>query len=455
VASELTLTLMIGNLAEPAPRAVMEALTDVSVTIGAGGSSPSGFDLKFATSKVSPIITQLLPSGYFDAPTRVVIVATLRGATTVLMDGVITQQEVVPSDEAGKSVLSLKGEDLTRMMDVIDFGSLIPYPAMPAEARVALMLAKYIPIYRIVPMVIPSVLIDVPLPADIIPQQSGTDLEYINTLADRVGYTFYLQPGPVAGVSVAYWGPKLQAAIPFLPAPTPLAIDWDGASNVESLQFSFDGFKKTLFYVPVKLDDVPVPLPIPVPDVTPLSPPLGQKDPIPLKVSPLVGLSGYSIIEATVIALAKSADAANVIAGQGTLDVLRYGSILPSRTVVEVQGAGITFDGQYFVSSVTHTIKPGSYKQSFTLQRNRLIAGGGMGLDPGSLGLGQQLPAFTSAAGQAASPPAGAPVAPPPPPNPPLPTPSTPLPVQAPTGPLAPAAGGGSVTTALPASPTG
>ena len=64
------------------------------------------------------------------------------------MDGVITQQDVVPSDESGKSVLSVKGEDLTRMMDVIDFGSLIAYPAMPAEARVALMLAKYAPDLR-------------------------------------------------------------------------------------------------------------------------------------------------------------------------------------------------------------------------------------------------------------------------------------------------------------------
>ena len=35
--------------------------------------------------------------------------------------------------------------------------------------------------------------------------------------------------------------------MPFLPTPPPLAIDWDGRSNVESLQFSFDGFKKTLF----------------------------------------------------------------------------------------------------------------------------------------------------------------------------------------------------------------
>ena len=437
MASELTLSLMIGMGLDPAPRVVMEALTEVSVSIGAGGSTPSGFDLKFATSKLSPITTQLLPSGYFDPPTRVVIAATLSGSATVLMDGVITQQDVVPSDESGKSVLSLKGEDLTRMMDVIDFGSLIAYPAMPAEARVVLMLAKYLPIYGIVPLVIPSVLINVPLPNETVPQQSGTDLQYINTLAEQVGYTFYLQPGPAPGMSTAYWGPKLQMAIPFLATPPPLAIDWDGSSNVESLQFSFDGFKKTQFIVWVKLPDVPVPLPIPVPDVTPLSPPLGQKDPMPLKITPLVGLSGYNPIQAAAIALAKTADSANIISGQGTLDVLRYGSILPARTVVQVQGAGITFDGEYFVSTVTHTIKPGSYKQSFTLQRNRLI--GGSALDPASYGLGQQLPAFSSSATTS---------------TPALPGPGPALPVPAPAGPAVPATAGASTASSLPASPT-
>ena len=452
MASELILSLLVGLGLDPAPRAVMEALTDVTVSIGAGGTTPSGFELKLATSKTSLITTQLLPSGYFDPPTRIVIAATLQGSTTVLMDGVITQQDVVPSDESGKSVLSLKGEDLTRMMDVIDFGALIPYPAMPAEARVALILAKYAPIYGIVPMVIPSVLIDVPLPTDTVPSQSGTDLAYVNTLADKVGYTFYLQPGPTPGMSMAYWGPKLQAAIPFLPTPAPLAIDWDGASNVESLQFSFDGFKKTQYYVLIKLDDVPVPIPVPIPDVTPLSPPLGQKDPIPLKITPMTGLSGYSLIEATVIALAKAADAANVISGQGALDVLRYGSILPARTVVGVQGAGITFDGDYFVSSVTHTIKPGSYKQSFTLQRNRLIGGSGS-LDPSSYGLGQQLPGFAVTPAPASGASAGAPVAPPSPPAPPLPTPTTPLAPAPPGAPAVPVTGGGSVAGSLPASP--
>ena len=155
----------------------------------------------------------------------------------------------------------------------------------------------------------------------------------------------------------------------------------------------------------IKLDNVPVPLPIPVPDITPLSPPLGLKSPMPLKIEPLTGLAGFTPIEAAAVALAKASDAANVISGSGSLDVLRYGSILDARTIVRVHGAGITYDGDYFVDTVTHTIKPGSYKQSFTLVRNALIAGTGSLFDALSFALSvpQQLAGFATSAVESAA----------------------------------------------------
>ena len=437
MASELTLSLLIGGTnPQPAPRVVIESLVSASVTVSTTGKS--GFDLSFAVSTGSPLLTDLLPAGYFDPPTRVILVATMAGTATVLMDGVITFQEMVPNNEPGKSVLSIKGDDLTRMLDLIDLTG-FPYPAMPAEARVALAVAKYAPLYGIVPLVMPSVLIDVPNPTVEIPAQRGTDLNYIKTLADRVGYVFFIQPGPQPGKSLAYWGPMLLTAIPFLPTPSPIAIDWDGASNVESLQFSFDGFAKTQWVVLIQVNSLPVP--IPVPDVNPISPPLGQKSPLPLKISPMPGLAKYNPVQAAGIALAKAASTANVISGQGTLDVLRYGSILPARTIVEVRGAGITYDGQYFVDAVTHTIKPGSHKQSFTLSRNALIAGGGHPLSYLASPV-QELSGFAASATAAAPPalPGGVGIAT-----------SPPGPVLG--APTQPPAGNGGRIAALPASP--
>ena len=70
------------------------------------------------------------------------------------MDGVMTNQQVTPGSQPGQSTLTITGEDLTRVMDLIDFSG-IPYPAMPAEARVALIIAKYA-VFGMIPLVIPS-----------------------------------------------------------------------------------------------------------------------------------------------------------------------------------------------------------------------------------------------------------------------------------------------------------
>jgi hypothetical protein len=61
------------------------------------------------------------------------------------------------------------------------------------------------------------------------------------------------------------------------------------------------------------------------------------------------------------------------ISGNGSLDVMRYGKLLYSRMLVGVQGAGLAYDGMYYVDSVTHNIKQGEYKQNFTLSRDGLI----------------------------------------------------------------------------------
>jgi hypothetical protein len=361
------LSIMIGPVvAIPVPQSVIEALRSVQVTSSDKGSS--GFQLSFALSKNSPLNRTLLPAGYFDPPNRVIIVATVNGTPNVLMDGVITRQELSPSNEPGQSTLTITGEDLTRMMDLIELNG-FPYPAMPAEARVALIIARYA-VLGIIPLVIPSILIDVPNPLDRIPEQQGTDLQYIKKLADNVGYVFYIDPGPAPGMNTAYWGPQIKIGVP-QPA---LAINMDAHTNVESLSFSYDGFAKTLYVIFIQEQNSKAPIPIPIPDITPLNPPLGAKPQIPLRVEMMDDTAKMSPLEAAAIGLAKASQSSDVISGSGSLDVLRYGRILKARQLVGVRGAGITYDGLYYVSSVTHDIKPGEYKQNFNLSRNGLIS---------------------------------------------------------------------------------
>lgn len=366
--SGVHLTLMAGPaVAVPVPRAVLDALTSVEVTTASGQSSK--FTLTFNVSTRSPLHTIFLLSGGAQLPIlRVILIATFRGTPHVLIDGVVTHQRVSPGSSAGQSVLNVSGDDLTTVMDQIALDG-IPYPAMPAEARVALIVAKYA-FLGIVPLVIPSFLIDVPIPTKRIPRHRGTDIWYIELLAREAGYTFYLDPGPAPGMSIAYWGPEIRLGVP-QPA---LNTDMDAHTNVESLSFSFDADHREAPVVLIQNEESKITIPIPIPDITPLNPPLGLIPPLPRRIRKVDGTSRLGPVRAAAIGLARAARSADAVTGSGTLNVQRYGRLLKARQLVGVRGAGMAFDGLYYVKSVTHSIKRGEYKQNFTLVRNGLIS---------------------------------------------------------------------------------
>ena len=178
------LTLMIGPAVPvPAPQSVMDALLNVQVT---SGKAKAGFQLTFAVSKKSPLLTSMLPAGYFDPIiTRVIIVVTLGGFPNVIMDGMVTRQELAPSSEPGQSTLTITGEDLSVLMDVVEL-PFLRYPAMPDIGKVYLILAKYAA-FGIVPLAIPPFITDVPIPTKKIDCHEGTDLHYLKKLAHSHG----------------------------------------------------------------------------------------------------------------------------------------------------------------------------------------------------------------------------------------------------------------------------
>lgn len=369
MANGINLKLMIGPaFPVPVPEPVLAALTSVKV-VSASGEEDSGFELQFTLSKRSPLQTLFLIAGGAMPPLiRVVIVVNLRGTDTVLMDGLMTEQSVTPGANGANSVLSLRGTDLSAAMNLIDFSGL-PYPALPLFARVALVLAKYA-VLGVIPLVIPSIVTDIPLPTNQIPQHQGKDLEYIRYLAHRSGYVFYVEPGPAVGVSKAYWGPEFKIGYP-QPA---LNVDMDAHTNVESLQFRVDKDKKTIPIIRIQEEKSKAPLELPIPPITPLNPPLGLIPLLPPRMQVLKGTDQSSPLTAIMMGLAESARTSDAVFGTGSLDVLRYGHILKARGLVGVRGAGTAFDGLHYVSKVIHDIKRGEYKQSFELKRNGLIS---------------------------------------------------------------------------------
>lgn len=362
------LTLLIGPLAVPvpAPLPLVDALQSVQVTTG---RDRTGFQLKFTTSKLSLIQTVLLPSGLLDPMiTRVVIIVTYRGLPQVLADGVITRHEVAPGNEAGQSTLTITGEDLTVLMDIVEFK--LPYPAMNDAAKIALILSKYA-MFGIVPVIVPPIVDSAKSPTSGFEQQTGTDLSYIKGLASDCGYTFYLEPGPAPLANLAYFGPDVRVP---LPQPS-LNVNSDWATNVDSLSFSLDGLSKKTTVITI-LDPITskVPIPIPLPNINVFKPPLGLRLTPPAKIRFSDELASLPPDEAAKRAFGLLREGADALSGSGSLSVTRYGAILRARSLVGVRGAGLAYDGMYYVESVTHDLKQGEYKQSFTLSRDGLVS---------------------------------------------------------------------------------
>ncbi len=361
------LTILAGpTVPIPLPQIVVDALTHVQVTVAAGARS--GFQLSFTLTNKSPLQTAFLLAAGQTPLLRFILILTVNGLPQVLMDGVMTRNEVTQGSKPGESVLNITGEDLTRVMDLQDMSGL-PYPAMPLEARVALIVAKYA-VFGMIPLVIPTFFTDVPIPVDRIPTQQGTDLQYLEQLASQVGYVFYVDPGPVPGTNTAYWGPEIKVGVP-QPA---LNFDMDAYTNVETLSFNFTTTSYTLPIVFIQNALTKIPIPIPIPPLNPLQPPLGAIPPIPTSITILRDTAKLSPMQAISRGLAVAGRAQDAVTGSGTLDVVRYGRLLEARKLVGIRGSGPAYDGLYYVKSVTTTLKRNEIKQSFSLTRNGLVS---------------------------------------------------------------------------------
>jgi hypothetical protein len=298
----------------------------------------------------------------------VILVVTVSGTPTVLMDGVIIRQEVGIANQPGQSTLTVTGEDLTVLMDLEERPGQ-SFPSMPHFGQVAVIVGRYAQ-YGIVPLVIPELFPDVPMVTQRIDFQKGTDLGYVTELAKANGYVFYLDPGPAPGMSRAYFGPEVRLGVP----QHALNVNMDALSTVDQLTFSFDGTAREEPQVRVQIPATRVSTVLPVPEVSVLRPPLALRPAPALKKKVIEDTAKKDIAQAQAEALAKAAESADAVSGSGQLDVLRYGFLLRPRELVGVRGAGITYDGLYYVKSVTHNLKRGSFTQNFTLAREGLIA---------------------------------------------------------------------------------
>jgi hypothetical protein len=366
------LSLQIGpTVPVPAPPALAEALLSAEVTQKDEGRS--GFQLTFAIGRSGPL--ELVDYPLLQLPllrpfNRVILEVLVGFAPRVLMDGVITHQELSPGDRPGTTTLSVTGEDVSVMMDLEE--KIAEHPGQTEMAIAAKLIARYRQ-FGLIPFVVPPPLIDVPVPTERTPVQHGTDLEYLNEMAGRYGYVFYLDPGPAPLTNTAYWGPPRRFEL----RQTPLSVNVGPDSNISSIRFQHNALAPTLVSGRLidrrTLQEAAVQT-----DETTRRPPLASEPALPAPPVPLPPLRRTLLEHATGLiseqarAYAqgqtdRSVDA--VVSAQGELDAVRYGDLLKPYGLVGLRGAGFTYDGLYYVKSVTHKIRKGEYKQSFTLTR--------------------------------------------------------------------------------------
>jgi hypothetical protein len=367
------LNLLIGPdpVALPAPLPVIEALMDVEVT--QTDRERSGFRLTFGIGRSGPLDFldfDLVMNPLLQCNARVVLTVIFDIVPRVIMDGIVTRRDVIPGDKPGTGQLILTGQDLGVVLDR-EYKK-VEHPAQDETIIVNKITATYAK-YAMIPMVIPPLVIDPPIPIDRTPQQTDTDWGFLQYLAERVGYVTYVEAGPAPLVNTLYWGPPV---VPGLPQKT-LSVNMGPDTNVSSISLSQDALTTTL--VSTRVKDRLTGAETPVLSIVPGRPPLGA---IPTALMNFASLrtvstetSGLNIMQAFAKAQAildASVDDAVVVSG--TLDSLKYNDVLKARAQVHVRGAGFSFDGAYVVRSVTHKISKGGYTQDFTISRAELGA---------------------------------------------------------------------------------
>lgn len=197
--------------------------------------------------------------------------------------------------------------------------------------------------------------------------QRSPDLRFLRELARRKGYEFYVQ-----GADAHFHPPVLTGTPQKL-----VTVNFGEETNCDRLEVEVDGTRPTEATI-TRLDPVTGETQTATASATDLDP-MGASDPGEMR--------GYGVPPTRVVARRQTAlseaQMAEYVQGllrrhgwwvraRGTLNGLRYGRVLRSKRTVTIKGLGQTYNGVYYVRSVTHRLTPRTYQMDFVATRNRL-----------------------------------------------------------------------------------
>jgi hypothetical protein len=355
--SNIRLMLLMGtSVPRPASPEIMRAFSRVQVN--SSDETGDGFQISFSASKGKQMDYNLVNSSELAIFNRVIVAAVLGTVPEVLIDGVITNHQISPGHDSNISTFTVMGKDISLLMDLEE--SNMHYPNQSDSIIVNNILSNYAQ-YGIVPMVTQTT--ETRPDVESVTSKQETDLGFIQRLAKRNGFVFYIEPTGLKS-STAFWGSKIRAGV----AQPALTIGFGAATNVKNLSFSEEGLAsqavKASFIEPYSKINIQ----LPPPPFTRLPPLAGMRSPTK-KVGILRETANKSAAATLREMSAQIFSQPDSVDGKGEVDTIRYRHVLRTRHLVGVRGAGLSYDGMYYVKNVTHTLSPGEYTQSFSICR--------------------------------------------------------------------------------------
>jgi hypothetical protein len=294
-----------------------------------------------------------------------------------VINGYITQQKVLYDDEGGASTMEITGMDATMLMNLQE--KVIRWP-IPDDGAIATAVFGQ---YGIMPRVSPSVPFNLD-PTDMTVQR-GTDIRFLRRLAQRNGFECYVQPQAQTGIDFGYFGPPTN--LPGMQE-TVLNVKMGAETNVSEFMIRYDMVKPTLA-LSAGIDvttrarsfarsAAPPITPPPIGGLYPSGAPMGVQDatvramagahPPPIVLPAQTGqmaLPGLAVVNQAIANRSSWAIVAEGTVGEGV-------GVLFAGATVNVRGAGLAFNGAYYVTRVTHTLECGAYTQKFEARRNAI-----------------------------------------------------------------------------------
>lgn len=363
--STISISILAGaNVPRPVPAHVIAAVESLSVTYSDDNQTGFQMILKVGRSSRADMYDYpLLTSSFLKIANRIIVIVRLMGhLPEVLVDGIINHLQLQPSNEPGASRMTISGQDISVLMTLEEkqrrFDNDMKYSAIVRQVLQG---------YR---DIIPQQ--EITIKNDSIPptssrNQNESDHEFLTRLAEENCCVFYVIPGSGPTGNKAYFGPRIRSE---KHPQNALSCNMGALSNVENISFTYDSAQAFSMAAEV-LERGEIQS---VRRREPESEGMAQTSPTgssrhwqrqSTQTTPMEHRQAEERVQCEVNQAAR-----NTVTASGDLDVARYGGLLQARRLVMVRGVGNTFNGQYYVKSVMHSIQSGSYKQQFTLSRD-------------------------------------------------------------------------------------